>query len=345
MFVEARVADASDRLYEPAAIWLIDHAQRSVVLSLYLIRDSDDARHPVNRLLNDLWEATQRGVSVTLYLNTKFKGAAPGDVLHTPGLTRLTHAGAHVIAHPSTRRFHDKLLIVDERYILEGSTNWSVEALKSNGESNTVIDSPALAKIKLIRLRPPAPSPGALGREPVAPPVTAIPFPAALLTREGALTRLVARQQDRAFKTFLLLLRDAAAQGGSECFVNLEALGEDLGLPASWDETAVRRQVMKVLKVLAEPEPLVEVRFTYGRDAWVKLLLPTGPMTDLPAALLEDRAFHEEPALVTYLRLVRVHLASEGVSFDTLTIRDLSDLTGLHPHRLQRARRQLLLAP
>ena len=83
-FVEGRVADASDRAYESTAIWLIDGAQASVVCSLYLVQETDDVRHPVHRLLNDLVEAAQRGVAVTLYLNTRLRGVAPRAVAHAP---------------------------------------------------------------------------------------------------------------------------------------------------------------------------------------------------------------------------------------------------------------------
>jgi len=152
-FVEARVADASDRAYEPAAIRLIDHAERSVAMSMYLVRESEDERHPVNRLLNDLVEAARRGVRVELYLNTRFKGGDPAKILETPALNRLRAAGGQVTGLPAHRRLHDKLLIVDERYILEGSTNWSISALMANWESNTLIDSPPLAKQKLRRVR------------------------------------------------------------------------------------------------------------------------------------------------------------------------------------------------
>jgi len=54
---------------------------------------------------------------------------------------------------PSCLRLHDKLVIVDNRFVVEGSTNWSIAALKSNRESAALIDSPELARIKLLRFK------------------------------------------------------------------------------------------------------------------------------------------------------------------------------------------------
>ena len=343
-FLDGRVTDASDRAYEPTAIWLIDQARASIALSMYLVRESDDDRHPVNRLLKDLLEARQRGVAVTIYLNTKFKGADPAAIARTPWLSRLTDAGAAVIALPPGRRLHDKLLVVDERYVLEGSTNWSVEALKNNHESNTLIDSPALAKIKLIRMRhlpPSAEAPTAATPSEAAPVPETISIPIAALEREGLLTRLVAGNDERAFDAWLWLLRAAAAQASWEFFINLEEMGEDLGLPANWDDTAVRRQVINTLKKLTDRYHALDARFTHGQDAWVKLLMPQGPVEEFPSALLEPDLAHQQPAAVTYLRLLRAHLAHQGVVFETLSTADLLTRTGLDIKRLRHARRLL----
>lgn len=331
-FVDARVADASDRAYEPTAIRLIDHAERSVVMSLYLLRESADARHPVNRLVQDLLEAARRGVRVELYLNTRFKGGDPGKILETPALKRLRAQGAQVTGVPGHRRLHDKLLIVDERWVLEGSTNWSVEALKANWESNTLIDSPPLAQQKLRRLRqrtlgPEEPAPAA--RERPAPP-QALEVPAAWIARGGALPRLVASGNKRAFDTLLLLLLESA-QSGPEFFVNLEELGLDAGLPESWDDSAVRRQMIKILrKLTGTPGAGASAGFTHGKDAWVKLTLPEGPTVTVPAGWVEPASLAGTPAAVTYLKLFDLALyRQEGLKISELTQKELAQRTGL----------------
>lgn len=342
VFVEAQVADASDRAYEPAAIWLIDQAKQSAALSIYLVRESEDDRHPVNRLLQDLLEAARRGVRVELYLNTRFKGSDPEKILETPALKRLKEAGAQVTGLTANRRLHDKLLIVDERWVLEGSTNWSVEALKTNWESNTLIDSPPLAKQKLHRLRrrtagPKEEAPAV--RENPPPPKT-LEIPAAWIDRGGVLPRMVSSGDERAFDTLLLLLLESAAQGSSEFFVNLEELGLDAGLPEDWDDTDVRRQMIKTLRKLREERGTgVAVNFTHGKDAWVKLTLPEGPAVTVSLDWIEPALLAGTPAAVSYLKLFDLALQKEGLQLTGLTQRELARRTGLNEKLLRRALR------
>lgn len=342
VWAPARVADASDRAYEPVAIGLIDQAKESVALSIYLVRESEDARHPVNRLLNDLLEAARRGVRIEIYLNTRFKGSTPEKILETPALNRLKEAGAQVTGLPANRRLHDKLLIVDERWILEGSTNWSVEALKMNWESNTLIDSPSLAKQKLHRLRQMSAGPKEVipaVRERHPPPKT-LDIPTAWIARGSVLPRMVSSRDERAFDTLLLLMREAAAQSSPEFFVNLEELALDAGIPEHWDDTATRRQMLKVLRKLHDdPAAGVDINFTHGKDAWVKLVLPAEPVVKVSSGLIEPALLAATPAAVTYLNLFDLVLQQqEGVGIHQLTLRELAQRTGLSAQLLRRAR-------
>ena len=64
---------------------------------MYLIRPGENPKHPVNRLLEDLIEARQRGVSVTIYLNTKFKNQQnPARVVEGPWFDRPRKAGVQI---------------------------------------------------------------------------------------------------------------------------------------------------------------------------------------------------------------------------------------------------------
>jgi hypothetical protein len=336
--VDAKVADASDRAYEPTAIWLIDQAKHSVVMSMYLLRESADARHPVNRLVQDLLEAAQRGVQVELYLNTNFNGSDPDKILKTPALDRLRAQGIQVTGTSEHRRLHDKLLIVDERYILEGSTNWSISALMANWESNTLIDSPPLAKQKLRRVRQMTLSPeeAAAARERPALPET-LEVPAAWIARGGILPRLVSAARERSFDTLLLLLPESA-RSGPEFYVNLEQMGLDAGLPEKWDDTAVRREMIRVLRELEEaPGAGVEASFAHGKDAWVTLTLPEGPTVTAPGGWFEPASLAGTRAAVTYLKLFDLALQrQERLGITQLTYKELARRTGLSSRTLRR---------
>jgi len=151
-FYSGRVKDISDRGYEEAVIELIDNAEESVVIGMYHISTQLEANNPVKLLLNDLVEAEERGVEVRIYLNTKFPDVSYEELVGKDEFKRLQDAGCEVYFIPQGRKLHDKLIIVDRRYVVEASMNWSVIALKNNFESATLIDSPELAKEKIARL-------------------------------------------------------------------------------------------------------------------------------------------------------------------------------------------------
>lgn len=341
LWTPAQVADASDRAYEPTAIWLIDRAKRSVILSMYLIVEVDDDRHPVNFLLNDLLEALHRGVTVEIYLNTKFKESKPSRVLEQPFLSRLKTAGAKVIGVTPNKRLHDKLLIVDERYILEGSTNWSVEALRNNWESNTLIDSPTLARQKLNRVlqRVSSQEEPAKNRPPFPLPKT-VALPVSWIRKEGILPRMAVTSDERSLDALLLILRESSGQGSDNFFLNLEELGIDLGFPGSWDDTSIRRQVIKVLRKLKDRYRVINLQVTYAKDAWVKLSFNEEPTVPIPMELLEPTRLTQDPAAVTYLSIFKLLLRQqEGIEISQLSIKELVQRTGLSSKLLRRTLR------
>ena len=65
-FLSARVKDISDRKYEGAVIELLDNAKESIVISMYTINLGTTSNNPVKLLLNDLFEARERGVDITV---------------------------------------------------------------------------------------------------------------------------------------------------------------------------------------------------------------------------------------------------------------------------------------
>ena len=93
-FVSSRVKDISDRSYEEAVIQLLDNAQNSIVISMYSISLGTETMNPIRLLLNDLLEARERGVSVTLYLNTRFRDSNKGGnpFIKSPIFKKLENA-------------------------------------------------------------------------------------------------------------------------------------------------------------------------------------------------------------------------------------------------------------
>ena len=112
---DAQVADISDRSYEPTVIELLDNAKESIIISMYVIKPTTA---PVALLLNDLKEALERGVTVEIYLNTRFKSDDPLKL--TKHFKDLERSGAKIYLASSHHMLHDKLIIIDQRYVIEG---------------------------------------------------------------------------------------------------------------------------------------------------------------------------------------------------------------------------------
>jgi len=106
-----KVTDLSDRKYEQALIDLLDNTKESIVVSMYGISLGAGEKTPVKLLLNDLLEARERGVSVTMYLNTRFRDddRSEGSFIKSPALKELEGAGCVIHLIPSSRMLHDKL--------------------------------------------------------------------------------------------------------------------------------------------------------------------------------------------------------------------------------------------
>ncbi|NQT76059.1 MAG: hypothetical protein HQ566_06025, partial [Candidatus Omnitrophica bacterium] len=270
-----KVTDISDRKYEEALIELLDNAKESIVVSMYGISPGSEGKNPVRLLLNDLLEARLRGVSVTMYLNTRFRDPEM-SFIGSPVFKELKGSGCEIYLIPPSRKLHDKLIIIDNRYVVVGSTNWSNSALRRNFESNTLIDSPGHAQEKLKRLedvlkfvKSNSEISGIPGYSEDLPEELSIPKE--LLLNKKYFSRMVTGQDERVFSLYLLLLAYGQLIGEEEFFINMEDMALSLGLPDSWSYTALRRQVIRSLKRLDKRYDLISVKFLHGKDAYVVL--------------------------------------------------------------------------
>ena len=236
-FHPAKVKDISDRNYEPAVIELLDGAKETIVMSMYSITLGTKGNNPVKLLLNDLLEARERGVSVTIYLNTKFKKREENTrIVGTPEMKKLEDAGCTINLIKYHQRLHDKLIIVDGRYVVEGSTNWSISALKDNYESDTLIDSKDLARIKLARLASFMQAYGTTEKEPDrALYTTNLPkeaaIPKIILTDKKYMPTMMKRNAALSADLYLTLLAYSQSIGKREFFLDMWAMAISMGVP------------------------------------------------------------------------------------------------------------------
>jgi len=115
---------------------------------------ADRKSGPQFDLIRDLIEAHKRGVKVKVYLDrSESQDQTTGKVeIHDGNAVAydlLQRAGVDVRYVVPTQRLHAKLLVIDERTVVDGSANWSFSALTENAESSTMVISQQYAIIKL----------------------------------------------------------------------------------------------------------------------------------------------------------------------------------------------------
>ena len=343
-FIPAKVKDISDRAYEPAVIELLDGAQESVVMSMYSIRLGAKGSNPVKLLLNDLLEARGREVSVTLYLNTRFKGMEKDDTSLTenPMIKKLEEAGCIIHFMPYHQRLHDKLIVVDGRFVVEASTNWSISALRDNYESATFIDSPELANIKLIRLKSfimPEDEPSEENKRELytenLPKNISLPCP--LIEDERYLPNMLSRRSERAIELYLLLAAYGQSIEKTDFFIDMGAMGLRLGLPESWSNASLRRQVIKSLRDLKKYK-LIKVKFFYNKDVWVELIDIPGNAFTIDSEIILDK---ELTARARFYLMAKALLELQGEDIDTMSGSELVKRFHLSKSTFVKARRDL----
>ena len=345
-FYSAQVRDISDREYEEAVIELIDNAKESIVVGMYYITTQLETNNPVKLLLNDLIEAEERGVEVKIYLNTKFPDVSYEELVGEKEFERLEVAGCELYFIPPGRKMHDKVVVVDGRYVVEGSMNWSVVALRNNFESATLIDSPELAKEKITRLENiyEIQKRKEKDKERIREPlyinsiIEKIDVKKALLEDERYFPRMLKKSDRRAMDLYLILLAYSEKLEEDEFFLNLENAGLGLGLPVSWDDEALRRQVIRALRTLEERYNLIEVEFYHASDAFITILpisgesfeietnVVTGNIIDVGRIQLDSalpRTLRPRAQRVKFLLLIKALLKSEGTDIDMVPQKEI----------------------
>ena len=145
----ADVTPINDTNYFKTVYSLISKAEKSVYVimyhAIYYDKYSDSFS---NKLLKSLIAAKKRGVEVEIILDRmKDTEAKKGKFSDNERMAKMLSAeGIKVYMDDKNVTTHSKLLIIDSRYVVIGSTNWTYEALSKNNETNALIDSEQAAK-------------------------------------------------------------------------------------------------------------------------------------------------------------------------------------------------------
>ncbi len=262
----------------------------------------------------------------------------------------LTDKGAKIYKVTPYYLLHDKLIIVDGRFCVVGSTNWSVAALKSNYESTVLIDSPDLAKAKLLRLRnfllegyekekkdrPDRPK----SLEPL-PVGTIVSVSKEILNNKNYFPAMLKAQADRDMNTYLILLAESARTGEKDFFVPLEDLAVTLGVSPEWPDTDMRRQMIKELKALQDQYKLIDVNFNYGKDAWVQMKELPGETFKVDGSLFDPKNLVSKSQPAKFVLLIKALLEAEGKSINSIGVRAVANRFRVSEFSIRKGMREI----
>jgi phosphatidylserine/phosphatidylglycerophosphate/cardiolipin synthase-like enzyme len=142
---EPRVTWLTNETYFDALISHITQAKQEIVVSMFLFAPGDHEHNRATQVKEALIDATKRGVQVRLFLEV-----SDGEDFSTEanrGVAKdLRRQGIAVQFDSPARTTHTKLVIIDQRYVLLGSHNFTHSALRHNNEASVLIESPKLAQ-------------------------------------------------------------------------------------------------------------------------------------------------------------------------------------------------------
>ena len=213
---------------------------------------------------------------------------------------------------------------------MEGSMNWSIIALRNNFESVTLIDSPELAKEKIARLeniyriQKEKEGRGERARMPlyVSSIIERIEIKKALLEDERYFPGMLKSSDRRAMDLYLILSAYSQKLDKIKFFLKLEDTALGLGMPESWDDESLRRQVIKALRTLQDRYKLIEVEFYYASDAHITILPVSGESFTIDTDTLDS---HDKkiPQRLKFLLLVKALLEKEGKYLDAVPQKEI----------------------
>ncbi len=118
---------------------LIESANSSVKIIMYTVNYYPQyPDSPSNSLINALGNASERGVAVRIITDE-----TPTE---KPVLSILEEKGADIKFDSGDVTTHAKLIIIDSKIVIIGSTNWSYYSIDKNHEANLLIISESLAR-------------------------------------------------------------------------------------------------------------------------------------------------------------------------------------------------------
>ena len=275
---QADVTDISGSKYFPAVNEAITGAQKSINVVMFAVESSlSKPDSKPNKLISALIEAKDRGVNVEVILdqNVDFvqrRHASDWEtkIKSTRAYKRLKEAGIKVYYDEPARYTHAKAVIIDEKIVILGSTNWTGSSFDNNIETSVLINSPELAEeilayLKTIKIDTKIDE----YLDTIGPSVS---IAWEFMENAKMAPLLVKDQAERAFDVYLYLLWKYDGNPQAKLTLFYDDLAKYLGIYEGWTSENYRRQIIKIFRKLEQKYKLLKFEPRYAKEATITLL-------------------------------------------------------------------------
>jgi len=145
---EGKIIPADNRNYFSSIYKKLKEAEKSIYVIMFLASYYPEyPNSPTNQLLNTLIEKKKKNVKVeVIFDRSKAEYLQHSRTENLKTASYLSENGITVYFDSPSKTTHCKLLIIDGKYVVIGSTNWSYSAMEKNNETSVIIESEELAK-------------------------------------------------------------------------------------------------------------------------------------------------------------------------------------------------------
>ena len=134
----------TDQDYYPTLQSMIGHATQSIDLAMFVFKTTKSSRNRAAALVQDLVAARKRGIIINILLEKSGYDHELNKENRKIG-AYLQKQGLAVRFDSERTTTHAKVVVIDRRYCLLGSHNFTTSALSYNHEVSLLVDNQALA--------------------------------------------------------------------------------------------------------------------------------------------------------------------------------------------------------
>lgn len=308
--------DVSDRGYYQKLRQLIIGAGQSIDISAENIALGDSPNEPAAVIVEDLIRAQKRKVHVRLFLNTFSETAEETPLfLREDVLYRMRREGVEIHFVNPNYRLLDRLVIVDQKDVLEGGMPWNKKDLESALGSAVLIHSAQVADKKRSRLEfLPLWDVEQHKNEAVD---GGIPVPFYLLRDIKYFPSMVRNDDGDAMKIYFALLRIFYHVQDVRLTASFDELGREIPSENYYEKSALQFQVLKTLDRLATEYGLIDIEKKASDRYQIRMIFPSDneKVIRVPLVFFEEnyaKELTEEGVFAYLVILYRTQISGEA---------------------------------